>query len=43
MRSQFEREGPAHIDMSMGDRRDLTEELVRKQELSVEERPGLLG
>ena len=31
MRSQFEREGPTHIDMSMGDRRDLAQELVRKQ------------
>jgi len=30
MRSQFEREGPAHIDMSMGDWRDLSQELVRK-------------
>src|SRR5271163_4128955 len=30
MRSQFEREGPTHIDVSMRDRRDLSQELIRK-------------
>ena len=30
MRAQFERESPTHIDMSMGDRRNLSQELVRK-------------
>ena len=30
MGSKFEREGPTHIDMSMGDRRDLSQELIWK-------------
>ena len=35
MRSDFEREDPTHIDMSMGDRRDLSQDVGPETALAI--------